>query len=51
MDNRTSPTPRDARQATDEQREEQEELEHQHGDPDAPGLQQSRHNVADESTR
>lgn len=45
------PAPKDATQATEEQRELQEQLEHQGDDPDAPGLQQSRHNVADESTR
>lgn len=43
--------PQDARQPTEEQRLQQEQLEHQHDDPDAPGLQQSDGNVADESTR
>lgn len=43
--------PTDARKATEEQRHEQDKLEHQHEDPDAPGLHQSHHNVADESTR
>jgi hypothetical protein len=43
--------PEDARKATEEQRALQEQLEHQDEDPDAPGLHQSRHNIADESTR
>ena len=46
-----APTPEDARRATEEQRQVQEQLEHQGEDPDAPGLHQSRHDVADESTR
>ncbi len=46
-----SDPPEDARKATEEQRQVQEELDHQHEDPDAPGLHQSRHDVADESTR
>jgi hypothetical protein len=46
-----APTPEDARKATEEQRHLQEQLEHQDEDPDAPGLHQSRHDVADESTR
>ncbi|MCV7103318.1 hypothetical protein [Mycobacterium palustre] len=43
--------PVDARKATEEQRVLQEELEHQDDERDAPGLHQSRHDVADESTR
>jgi hypothetical protein len=43
--------PRDARQTTEEQRTTEELLEHQNDDPDAPGLHNSRHDVADESTR
>lgn len=43
--------PKDARKATEEQQDLQDKLQHQDEDPDAPGLQQSRHNVADESTR
>lgn len=43
--------PEDARQATEEQRKLQEQLEHQNEDPDAPGLQQSRRDLPDESTR
>lgn len=43
--------PKDARQTTAEQRQQQEQLEHTDVDPDAPGLQQSDRNVADESTR
>jgi hypothetical protein len=45
------PAPKDATQATEEQRELQDQLEHRGDDPDAPGLHQSRHNIADESTR
>ena len=44
-------TPEDARKATEEQRQLQDELEHQDEDPDAPGLHQSRHTVADETKR
>ena len=43
--------PEDARQATEDQRRLQEQWQHQGDDPDAPGLQQSRHDTADESTR
>jgi hypothetical protein len=43
--------PEDARKATEEQQDLQDKLEHQDDDPDAPGLQQSHHNVADESHR
>jgi hypothetical protein len=45
------PTPEDARKATEEQRELQEKLEHQHDDPHGQGLHQSRHDLPDESTR
>jgi hypothetical protein len=45
------PEPKDARKPTEEQREVQEELDHQGGDSDAPGQQQSRHNTAGETTR
>ncbi len=48
MDNHSS-TPKDAREATDEQREQQEQLDHRNDDPDAPGQQQTRHQVADET--
>lgn len=43
--------PEDATQSTEEQRELQDKLEHQHEDPQGPGLGQSDRNVADESTR
>jgi len=43
--------PKDARKTTEEQRETEELLEHQDDDPDAPGLHQSRHQTADETTR
>jgi hypothetical protein len=42
-------TPKDATKATDEQRELQDELDHQHDDPDAPGRHQSRDQIADET--
>ncbi|MBV9512595.1 MAG: hypothetical protein JO280_00915 [Mycobacteriaceae bacterium] len=42
-------TPEDARKATEEQREMTDQLEHQGGDPDAPGLHESRHQIADET--
>lgn len=45
------PKPEDATKATAEQREMQEKLEHQDGDPDGPGLHQSRRDLPDESTR
>ncbi len=52
MDNHTNinppANPEDARKATEEQRELQEQLEHQGDDPDAPGLHESRHQIADE---
>jgi hypothetical protein len=41
--------PEDARKATDEQRELQDELDHQDDDPEAPGGHQSRKQVADET--
>lgn len=37
--------PQDARKTTEEQRKLQEQLEHQHEDPHAPGLHQSRHDT------
>jgi hypothetical protein len=51
MDDNTS-KPEDATKPTDEQREMQAELDHQNeDDPNAPGLHQSRHDLADESRR
>ncbi len=44
-----SPDPKDATQATDDQREMQDELDHQDDDPDAPGGHQDRHQIADET--
>ena len=51
MDERNDPPehPKDAREATEKQREMQQELDHQHDDPDAPGGHQSRAQVADET--
>jgi hypothetical protein len=42
-------TPKDATKATEEQRELQQQLDHRHDDPDAPGRHQDRHQVADET--
>ena len=43
-----SPEPKDALKPTEEQREVQNQLDHQKGDdPDAPGLRQTHHQVAD----
>lgn len=50
-DSGPAPVPEDARKTTPEQRAEEELLEHQEGDPDAPAAQQSSDQIADESTR
>ena len=50
-DNDPASVPKDARKATEDQRAEEEQLEHQGSDPDAPGAQQSQDQVADETTR
>ena len=44
-------TPKDATEATQEQRELQEKLEHQNDDddPNTPGQHQTRHQIADET--
>jgi hypothetical protein len=44
-----SPTPTDATQPTEEQRELQDELNHQDDDPAAPGGHESRRQIADET--
>jgi hypothetical protein len=49
QDNDPRATPKDATKPTEEQRELQDELDHQHDDPDAPGRHQSRNQVADET--
>ena len=51
MEERSDPpeNPSDAREATEEQRELQEEFDHQNDDPDAPGGHQTRKQVADET--
>jgi hypothetical protein len=51
MSERNDPqeNPRDAREATEGQKELEDQLEHQHDDPDAPGGHQSRKQVADEN--
>jgi hypothetical protein len=51
MDSNAHSVPADARKPTDEQRDIEEKLEHRNDDPDAPGLQQTHDQVADESTR
>jgi hypothetical protein len=51
MNSKPGPVPTDARKPTEEQRETEELMEHQNGDRDAPGAQQSHDQVADESTR
>lgn len=51
IDTTPAARPKDARKPTQEQRDRQGKLEHQHDDPDAPGLHQSRHDLPDESTR
>jgi hypothetical protein len=45
------PEPKDARKASEDQRQLQDQLEHQDGDPDAPGAQQTGDDIAGESTR
>ncbi|QLL07596.1 hypothetical protein [Mycobacterium vicinigordonae] len=50
-DRNQAPVPKDAREATDEQRRQEELLEHQGDDPAAPGSEQSHDQIADESTR
>jgi hypothetical protein len=48
--NNVSPsTPEDATEATDEQRDLQQKLEHQDDDPDAPARTQTRHDIPDET--
>ncbi|MDT5097151.1 MAG: hypothetical protein QOC76_888 [Mycobacterium sp.] len=51
MDQRNDPpeNPEDARKATEDQRDLQDELEHRNDDPDAPGGHQTRDQVADET--
>ena len=42
-------TPKDASKVTDDQRAQQEQLDHRNDDPNAPGGHQDRHQVADET--
>ena len=42
-------TPKDAREATAEQRDVEDKLEHQNDDPDAPGGHETRRQIADET--
>ena len=42
-------TPKDASEATEEQRALQDELDRQNDDPDAPGGHQTRKQIADET--
>lgn len=41
--------PKDANEVTAEQREMQDQLDHDDGDPEAPGGHQDRHRIADET--
>jgi hypothetical protein len=50
-DSQPDPIPEDASKATEYQQEEQELLEHQNEDPDAPGIRQSSDDIANESSR
>lgn len=43
--------PTDATKVTEEQRQQQERLDHRGDDPDAPALHHSRHQIPDETTR
>jgi hypothetical protein len=51
VDQNLEKEPEDARESTEEQRRLQKQLEHPDDDPDAPGLQQTRRDLPDESTR
>lgn len=50
-DSAPAPVPEDAREPTPAQRAEEDRLEHQDGDPNAPAARQSSDQIADESTR
>ena len=43
------PTPRDATEATEEQRQMQDEMDHRNDDPEAPGGHQTHRQVSDET--
>jgi len=45
------PEPKDARKASEDQRQIQDQLEHSGDDPDGPGMQQTGDDIAGESTR
>ncbi len=45
------PEPKDARKATEDQQQLQDQLDQQGDDPNGPGMQQSGGDIADESTR
>ncbi|WP_174400463.1 hypothetical protein [Mycolicibacterium sphagni] len=47
--NNLPPVPADATKATEDQLLEQQQLDHQNDDPDAPGHNLDRHQVADET--
>ena len=49
--NDPSVKPKDATEATEEQRRQQDLLDHRNDDPEAPGGHQDRHDVADEDGR
>lgn len=46
-----APTPEDATMATDEQRERQDQLDHRNDDPEGPGGDLNRNQMADETGR
>jgi hypothetical protein len=50
-DTNPDPEPKDARKASEDQRQLQDRLEHQDDDPNAPGMQQTGDDIAGESTR
>ena len=45
----SEPTPEDATEASDEQRELQDKLDHQNDDPEAPAGWQTRNEIPDEN--
>jgi hypothetical protein len=50
MEQRNIPAmPKDATEATEEQRELQQKLNHRNDDPDAPGRHQNRNQIAEET--
>jgi hypothetical protein len=50
-DTSPDPEPKDARKASEDQRQLQDQLEQQGDDPNGPGMQQTGDDIAGESTR